>query len=87
MRYTTPVGAAGRITIPKSKSVRDELGLRAGDRVEFVVEDGVARMRRELRLGDVAGSVPSLGLPWEEIERLAKEDRAERWIESERRSR
>ena len=36
----------GQVTIPKE--VRDRLGLRPGDELEFVEEDGVYRIRRHL---------------------------------------
>lgn len=44
MVYASRIGKDGRITIPKA--VRDRLGLKPGDRVEFVVEDGRVWIRR-----------------------------------------
>jgi AbrB family looped-hinge helix DNA binding protein len=56
----------GQVTIPKS--VRDGLGLRPGDEVEFVAEAGEYRLRKVLRanpftryrgyLGGLAGQQP-----------------------------
>jgi AbrB family looped-hinge helix DNA binding protein len=37
----------GQVTIPKA--VREGLGLRAGDEVEFVAEDGSYRLRKVVR--------------------------------------
>jgi AbrB family looped-hinge helix DNA binding protein len=39
----------GQVTIPVA--VRDELGLRPGDEVDFVVEDGTARIVRAASSG------------------------------------
>ncbi|MGH9497018.1 MAG: AbrB/MazE/SpoVT family DNA-binding domain-containing protein [Candidatus Sulfotelmatobacter sp.] len=35
--FTSPISSKGQITIPRE--IRDRLGVGAGDRVEFVVED------------------------------------------------
>lgn len=53
----------GQLTVPKE--IRDQLGLAAGDRVEFVpAEDGrvVLRKRRTLSLEEVIGSLPTNGV-------------------------
>jgi antitoxin PrlF len=60
------VSSKGQVTIPKK--VRDGLGLRQGDEVEFVVEGGAYRLRKVLRtnpfaryrgyLSDLAGRDP-----------------------------
>lgn len=42
------VTSKGQITIPKD--VRERLGIRAGDELEFVEEDGVFRIRKCARL-------------------------------------
>jgi AbrB family looped-hinge helix DNA binding protein len=44
MRYVARIGKDGRITIPKA--LRDKLGIKPGDRVEFVFQDGELIMRR-----------------------------------------
>jgi len=44
MVYTSRIGKDGRITIPKA--IRDRLGLKPGDEVEFVIEEGRVRIRR-----------------------------------------
>lgn len=43
---TARVTSKGQITIPKA--VRDRLGLRVGDEVEFVEEDGFVRLRKQV---------------------------------------
>lgn len=38
MKYSSSVSSKGQVTIPQE--IRNRLGLAAGDRVDFVVEDG-----------------------------------------------
>jgi AbrB family looped-hinge helix DNA binding protein len=79
MGRITTITSKGQVTIPKA--VRDELGLKPSDRVEFVVEDGTARLQKYgLRVRDVVGKVPPLDIPLEEVMRIAKEERADRWL-------
>ena len=42
----TKITSKGQVTIPKE--VRDRLGLRPGDELEFVEEDGVFQLRKRL---------------------------------------
>ena len=42
----TRITAKGQVTIPKE--VRERLGLRPGDELEFTEEDGVFRLRKRL---------------------------------------
>ena len=42
----TRITTKGQVTIPKE--VRERLGLRAGDELEFVEEDGVFSLRKRL---------------------------------------
>ncbi len=55
---STSMTSKGQVTVPKP--VRDQLGLKAGDRVEFIVdEEGFARMvpvSRSIR--ELKGMVP-----------------------------
>jgi antitoxin PrlF len=75
----TTITSKGQVTIPKA--VRDALGLKPADRVEFVVEDGTARLRKHgLSIRDLVGILPPLGIPIEDMPRIAKEERAKRWL-------
>jgi antitoxin PrlF len=51
----------GQITLPKD--IRDLLGLETGDQINFVVEDGVVRMRpRNKSLWDLRGRFSKPGM-------------------------
>ena len=77
MTAVTSVTRKGQVTIPKE--VRDQLGLKPFDKVEMSVEGGEARLRKaRMTLEDVAGSLPALGIPIEDMPRLAREERAQR---------
>ena len=67
----------GQVTIPKA--VRDELGLRPFDKIEIVVEDGEAKLRKARRsLAEIAGSLPKLDVAVEDMPAIAKAERAKR---------
>lgn len=57
MTYTSTMGKDGRITLPKA--LRDELGLKPGDQVEFVIEEGRVLVRRAAPLGQNRTSDPA----------------------------
>ena len=42
----TKITSKGQVTIPKA--VRDRLGLRPGDEIDFVEDDGVVRVRKHI---------------------------------------
>ena len=78
MATVTTLTRKGQLTVPKE--VRDRLGLKPFDKVEVTVEDAEARLRNALlSLQEVAGRIPALGIPIEDMPRLAKEERAKRW--------
>jgi AbrB family looped-hinge helix DNA binding protein len=70
------------VTIPKE--IRDELGLKPSDKIEFFIENGHTRLQKAyLTLEVVEGSLPGLGADID-LERaivLAKEDRARKVVE------
>jgi AbrB family looped-hinge helix DNA binding protein len=67
-----------QLTIPKA--VRDQLGLRPFDRIEVVVDGEEARLRKaRFALEELAGSLPALDIPIEEMPTIAKEERAKRF--------
>lgn len=75
----TTVTSKGQVTIPKA--VRDRMGLKPFDMVEFYIENGETKMRKaHLSLEEVVGSLPALGMPVEEAIALAKEERARRLV-------
>jgi AbrB family looped-hinge helix DNA binding protein len=79
MGRLTTVTSKGQVTIPKE--VRDAVGIKPHDRIDFVVEDGYATLKRFPTLDELAGSFPSLAplgldISVEEAIRLAKEERA-----------
>ncbi len=72
----------GQVTVPAE--VRRQLGLKAGDRVIFVLGEGDEVALRVPHYPDVASTLGAAGRlpeprPWEEIERVAAEERAEGW--------
>jgi AbrB family looped-hinge helix DNA binding protein len=63
------VTSKGQVTLPKS--VRQALGLEAGDRVIFRVHEGLAVLAKVPDFLDLAGTVPvppgKKGIPWSRI--------------------
>ena len=83
MGRLTTVTSKGQVTIPKE--VRDALGIKPHDKIDFVVEDGYAKLKRFPTLEELAGSLPSLtslglDISVEEAIRQAKEERAKEMI-------
>ena len=80
MERVTTLTSKGQVTIPKA--IRDELGLKPSDKVQFFSENGRVMVRKAYpSLEEVAGSLPALGMPIEEAIELAKEERARELIE------
>jgi len=80
MTGVTSLTRKGQVTIPKA--VREALGLKPFDRIEMEVVGGEAHLRKaQLSLDDVAGVLPPLDVPVEDMPRIAKEERAKRWRE------
>jgi AbrB family looped-hinge helix DNA binding protein len=73
MGQATRLTRKGQVTIPKE--VRDQLGLKPFDKIEFFVEDGEARLRKaRFSIAELAGILPPLGIPVEEMPAIARED-------------
>lgn len=74
MASVTSLTRKGQSTIPKD--VRDALGLKPFDKIEVTVVGSEARLRKaRLSLEEIAGSVPPLDIPVEEMTRITKEER------------
>ncbi len=83
MATVTSLTRRGQVTIPKE--VRDQLGLKPFDKIEMTAEGGEARLRKApMTLEEVAGSLPALDVPIEDMPRLAREERAERLRDARR---
>lgn len=71
------VTSKGQVTIPRS--VREALGIRAGDALLFRVEQGRAVIASSADLLDLAGSVPvpatKRGTPWSDVRRQVRRSR------------
>ncbi len=71
---SSTITSKGQTTIPKS--IRDRLGLKAGDRIEFLIEDGdrVVMIPATLSLADLAGCLPAPKRPvtLEEMDRAIR---------------
>lgn len=68
---TSKVGPKGQVVIPKP--IRDRLGLRPGDAVVFIPEEGGVRVEPSREIEDLAGRFADLGL----TEELEEEHRKE----------
>lgn len=80
MRRTTTLTRKGQVTIPKT--MRDESGLRARDRIAFSIENGAAKMRRaRFSLDEMSGMLPPIGIPVEEMSAVAWEEWVEKFAE------
>lgn len=78
-QYTTTVTKRGQITLPAE--VRRMLGARPKDKVSFIIEgDRICLSQVAFTLESAFGSVRPSRRPedFEEVSRLAKEDKAER---------
>ncbi|TAK36807.1 MAG: AbrB/MazE/SpoVT family DNA-binding domain-containing protein [Chloroflexota bacterium] len=79
MSHITSLTRKGQVAIPKE--VRVKLGLKAFDKIEVEVEGGEARLRKARpSLEEVAGTLPPLDVPIEEMPTIAKHERAKRRI-------
>jgi antitoxin PrlF len=69
---SSTITSKGQTTIPKA--IRDRLGLKPGDRIEFLIEEGdrVVMIPATLSLADLAGCLPAPQKPVS----LAEMDRA-----------
>lgn len=76
MGQTTSLTRKGQVTIPKE--IRDTLGLKPFDRIEFYLEDGEAKLRKAYpSLDELAGSVPGIDVPMEEWSAIIQDEVAE----------
>ena len=78
MDVAAKVTSKGQITLPKS--VRDALGVEAGDDIVFRVEEGRAVLARIPDFLDLGGSiaVPAArrNVAWDDVRRLTREQRS-----------
>jgi antitoxin PrlF len=75
----TTLTSKGQVTIPKE--IRDTLGLKPNDKIQFFIENGHARFKRLPSLEELAGSLPSLtslglSITVKEAIELAREEHA-----------
>ena len=77
-QYSSRVSPKGQITLPAD--VRKELGIKPRDSVSIEVGRGVLRIKPKARLRDFHQISPALEpeRSWQEIERVAHEDHADR---------
>jgi AbrB family looped-hinge helix DNA binding protein len=80
MDSSAKITSKGQVTIPKS--VRDALGLQAGDELLFRVERSRAVVAKTPDLLELAGSVPvpagKRGTPWDDVLRQTRAARVGR---------
>ncbi|MDQ2785438.1 MAG: AbrB/MazE/SpoVT family DNA-binding domain-containing protein [Chloroflexota bacterium] len=68
----------GQVTIPAE--VRKQLGIKAGDKITFVIEEGRIALRAPIypTVASLRGAAGSLAKPreWDEMRAIAREDQA-----------
>ena len=78
MGRITTLTSKGQVTIPKA--IRDELGLKPSDKIEFFIENGHAKLRRAYpSLEDVVGRIPAIDAPMEEWDEIIQDETAQRY--------
>ena len=83
MGKVTSMTRKGQVTIPKE--VRDQLGLKPFDKIEIYVEHGETKLRKAYpALREIAGGLPAINVPWDEMRRIAQEEMADRFGEESR---
>jgi AbrB family looped-hinge helix DNA binding protein len=80
MGKISSITSKGQVTIPKE--LREELGLKPYDRVEFFPDGkGGGRFRKAYpSLEELMGSIPNIGISVEEAIERAKEERAKEYV-------
>lgn len=87
MNLTTTLTSKAQITIPKS--IREELGLKTGTKIDiFPTQEGtfIGRPRRKSNILKFAGSLVHLdnGKSWKEIREEAEKLAVEEWVAQKR---
>ena len=83
MGTVTSLTRKGQVTIPKE--VRDYLGLKPFDKIEIRIENGTATLRKaRLSLDEIAGILPPLGIPIEDMPAIAMDEWTEAFAEKNR---
>ncbi len=79
MGRASSLSPKGQVTIPKG--VRERFGLKPFDKIEVYVENNEIKLRTSrLSLDEMAGMLPPLGIPIEELPAIAWDE----WIERHR---
>ena len=81
MRASSSMTSKGQVTVPKR--IRDELGLRPGDRIAFSMENGRVTLRKaNPSLKDLMGSLPAREVPMDEWDEIVQDDAVQHYIET-----
>jgi len=79
--YTVTITSSGQITLPAE--IRRQLGVKPGERVNVVIDDGTVLVKPAYTWQSAVGSVTPISRPedFEAMIRDAKEERAERLMQ------
>lgn len=83
MRRVTTLTSKGQVTIPKA--IREKSGLKPHDKIAFSIENGAVELRRaRLSLEEMAGMLPPIGTPVEDMPAVAWDDWVKEYAEENR---